>query len=109
MFYPTLKGSWDIYAKYELKTTGSAGCFYLGLRVNQVLSSTLLNLKLLYFEGRPVNRRFKLVCSCTAVQSYLYAGNDATPSFLSAEPLYVSSLGLLPPQCQTGPAKHVKQ
>lgn len=37
--------------------TGSAGCFYLDLRVNLVLSSTLLNLKLLYFEGRPVSRR----------------------------------------------------
>lgn len=50
-----------------------------------------------------------LACSCTAVQSYLHAGNDATPSFLSAEPLHMSSLGLVPPQCQTGPAKHVEQ
>lgn len=38
-------------------TAASAGCFSLGLWVNLVLSSTLLNLKLLYFEGRPVNRR----------------------------------------------------
>lgn len=31
--------------------TGSAGCFYLDLWVNLVLSSTLLNLKLLYLKG----------------------------------------------------------
>jgi len=36
---------------------GSAGCFYLDLWVNLVLSSAPLNLKLLYFEGTPVSRR----------------------------------------------------
>lgn len=60
MLCPTFEGALEHLCQAWTErqpVTGSAGCFYLDLWVNLVLSSTLLNLKLLYFEGRPVRRR----------------------------------------------------